>query len=327
MIRLRLALFALALTPLAGTVRAADIDPLVPPDTESYLAINVKSAVGSPLFEQQLLGPLKDVLGDVPELKAITADLGFDPLKDVHRLLIAMAGGNDTDRGLLIAHGTFDRTKFEKKAKDAARDNADALKVHTVKLGADATASVWEVIVPGQDSSVFVALVSEKILVASPGKDYVVDALKRHLAKKKAALKNREFQALVENLDARQTVSFAVLGKSLAAGVGDALPANLTDSLKKIDAIGGGLTVTNEVKLDVLVASRDAASAESVRTTLDKGVKLGMVGLALLTEGRKELEVLLEVVKTVKVGGKGKVVAVSARLTADVLKDFFEKDD
>ena len=322
----RIALFAVALTPFAGTLRAADIDPLVPPDTESYLAINVKSAIGSPLFEQQLLGPLKDALGEVPELKAIAGDLGFDPLKDIHRVLIAMAGGNDTDRGLLIAHGTFDVAKFEKKAKDAAKDNADAFKIHKVKRGA-ATSTVWEVIVPGQDNSTFIALVSDKILVASPGKDYVVDALEQHRSKKKATLKNKEFQALVENLDARQTVSFAVLGKSLAAALGDALPAGFTDSLKKIDAIGGGLTISNEVKLDVLVASKDATSAESVRTTLDKGVKLGMIGLALLTEGRKELEVLLEVVKTVKVGGKGKVVALSARLTADVLKDFFEKDE
>ena len=329
MTEFRLALFAvaLALTPASGALRAGDIDPLVPPDTESYLAINVKSALASPLFEQQLLGPLKDVLGDVPELKAVTADLGFDPLKDVHRVLIAMAGGNDTDRGLLIAHGTFDVAKFEKRAKDAARDNDDAFKIHKIKLGADATATVWEVIVPGQDSSIFVALVSDKILVASPGKDYVVDALEQHRSKKKATLKNKEFQALVENLDARQTVSFAVLGKSLVAAVGEALPAGFTDSLKKIEAIGGGLTISNEVKLEILIASKDPTSAESVRTTLDKGVKLGMIGLALLTEGRKELEVLLEVVKTVKVGGKGKVVAVSARLTADVLKDFFEKDE
>ena len=146
-----------------------------------------------------------------------------------------------------------------------------------------------EVIVPGQDSSIYVALVNDKILVASPGKDYVVDALEQHRSKKKASLKNKAFQSLVENLDPKQTVSFAILGKSLAAAVGDTLPAGFTDSLKKIEAIGGGLTVTNEVKLDVLVSSKDGPSADSFRTTLDKGVKLGMVGLALLTEGRKEL--------------------------------------
>ena len=134
-------------------------------------------------------------------------------------------------------------------------------------------------------------------------------------------------QALVENLDAKQTISLAVLGKSIAAAAGDVLPAGLADSLAKVEAIGGGVTVTNEVKLELLVTGKDAASAESIRSTLDKGIKLGMIGLALLTEGRQDLEALLEVVKTIKVGGKGKVVSLSARLTADVLKDFFEKGE
>ena len=328
MTKLRLSLFAitLALTPGAA-LRAADIDPLVPADTASYLSINVKSALESSFFEKQLLGPAKDAINELPEAKDILSDLGFDPLKDLHRVIFAIAGGTDTDRGLLIAHGTFDVAKFEKKAKDAAQDNADALKIHKVKLGGDATATVWEVIIPGQDSSIFVALVSNKILVASPGKDYVVDALKQHRAKTKAALKNKDFQALVEKLDLKQTISFAVLGKSLAAAAGDALPAGFADSLKKIEAIGGGLTVGNEVKLELLVTGKDAQSADSIRTTLDKGVKLAMIGLALLTEGRKDLDVLLEVVKTIKIGGKGKMISVSAKLTADVLKDFFEKDE
>ena len=327
-VRITLFAFALALTPISGAaLRAADIDPLVPPDTQTYLSINVKSILESSLFEKQLLGPVKDLLGEAPEVKDILGDLGFDPLKDIHRVLFAMPGGPDADRGLAIAHGTFDVAKFEKRAKDAAENNDDVLKVHKVKLGADATATVWEVVVPGQDTSIFVAIVSDKIMVASPGKDYVIDALKQHRAKKKATLKNKEFQALVESLDAKQTISIAVLGKSLAAAVADVLPAGIADSLGKIEAIGGGLTVGDEVKLDLVVAGQDATSAESIRSTLDKGVKLGMVGLALLTEGRKELEVLLEVVKTIKVGGKGKVVSVSAKLTADMLKDFFGKDE
>lgn len=326
-VRITLFAFALALTPVSGgATRAADIDPLVPPDTQSYLSINVKSALESALFEKQLLGPVKDLLGEASEVKDIFGDLGFDPLKDLHRVIFAMPGGPDTDRGLAIAHGTFDVAKFEKRAKDAAENNDDVFKIHKVKRG-DVTSTVWEVIVPGQDTSIFVALVSNKIMVASSGKDYVIDALEQHRAKKKATLKNKEFQAIVESLDAKQTVSIAVLGKSLAAAVSDVLPAGIADSLGKIEAIGGGLTVTNEVKLDLVVTSKDATSAESIRTTLDKGVKLGMVGLALLTEGRKDLEILLEVVKTIKVGGKGKVVSVSARLTADMLKDFFGKDE
>ena len=318
-------LLALALAPTGGTLRAADIDPLVPPDTEGYLGINVKAALESPL--EQLLPSLKDALDDLPIAKEAFSELGFDPLKDLHRLIFASAGGTDTDRGLVIAHGTFDAAKFEKRAKEAAENNGDVFKIHEVRLGADATVNVWEVIVTGQDMSIFVALVSNKILVASPGKDYVIDAIKQHRSKKKATLKNKAFQALVENIDAKQTVSVAFLGKALAAAAGDALPAGVTDALAKVEAVGGGLTIGKEVKLDLLVTSKDADSADSIRKTLDKSAKIGMIGLALLVEGRKELEVLLEVVKTIKVGGKAKVVSVSARLTADMLKDFFEKDE
>jgi len=51
------------------------------------------------------------------------------------------------------------------------------------------------------------------------------------------------------------------------------------------------------------------------------------VGLTLLAENRKELSLLLEVLKTIKISGKGKTVGFTARLTADVLDDFFKKDE
>ena len=47
----------------------------------------------------------------------------------------------------------------------------------------------------------------------------------------------------------------------------------------------------------------------------------------MLGDENKGLNLLVEVMKTVKVGGKAKVVSVSARLTADVLEDFFKKDE
>jgi hypothetical protein len=170
-------------------------------------------------------------------------------------------------------------------------------------------------------------VLSNKTLVASPGKDYVVDALKQVGTKKKATLKNREFQALLEKMDPRQSVSLAVLGKSLADANGrDALPKIVTEALGGVEAVGGGLTVGNEIKLDLVVAGKSDQNARKVRDSIDRGVKLALVGLALVGEENRGLGLLLEVVKTVKITGKGKQVGVSARLTADVLQDFFDKD-
>ncbi len=322
-------LVAVLLLALAGSALArADLDPLLPPDTESYVSINVRQVVDSPLFQKQILAPLKQALEEAggDKLKETLKDLGIDPFKDVDRLTMASPGGVEADRGLIIAQGTFDTAKLKAKGEEAARDNPDALKVHETSLGGGAKHTIYEVIIPNQDSSLFVALSGNKLLLASPGKDYVVDALKRARDKKKAGLNNKAFQAVVEKLDPKQSLSLAFLGKSLANANNDAVPKFLTDAFGSLEAVGGGLNVTNEIKLDVLLAGKDNDSARRMQTALDKGLKMALVGLSLLGEERKELSLLLDVVKSVKVTARGKVVTLTARLTQDVIEDFFKKD-
>jgi len=318
---------AVVLAQPAGAARAeTEIDPFLPADTESYVSVNVRQVLDAPIVKKHLLGPAKQALEDLEEVKDVLKDLGLDPFKDLDRVIVAGPGGTDTDRGLIIGYGTFDVAKITKKAQDAARNNDDLLKIHKVNLGGGATHNVYEVVFTGQDQSMFVAVVSNKTVIASPGKDYVVDALKANKAKKKAALKNKEFQALIEKMDPKQSLSVAMLGKSLNAGAdADPIVKLLTDAFKGIEAIGGGLTVNNEFKLELIVAGKDATAAREVKDALDRAVRLGLVGLGLLGEN-KQLGLLLEVLKTVKVTNKGKVVSVSAKLTADVLEDLFKND-
>src|SRR5262245_3470078 len=46
-------------------VRAADLHPLVPADTETYVAVNVRQVLDSELFKKQLLAPLKQMIQDI----------------------------------------------------------------------------------------------------------------------------------------------------------------------------------------------------------------------------------------------------------------------
>lgn len=173
----------------------------------------------------------------------------------------------------------------------------------------------------------FVALASGKTLLVSPGKDYVVDSLKQSRANAKPALKSKSFQALLEKMDSKQSLSLAVPGKKLigADDKADFLPRAVRDALAKIEVIGGGLTISEEVKFDLYFSTKDETS-QTVRQTIDKAVKLGIVGLSLLGDERKELNLLLDVLKSIKATVKEKVVTVTARLTADVIDDFFKKD-
>jgi hypothetical protein len=320
------AVLTLALLVPAGT-RAAEPDLFLPPDTESYLSVNVRQILDSPLIKKNALGHLREALKGTDEVNEVLKDLGFDPFRDLDRIIVASPTSTETDRGLVIVHGTFDVKKFQARAADAAENNGDVLKIHKVPLGGGATHEVWEVNIPNQDSSLFVALVGTKTLLVSPGKDYVVDAIKQSRRNKKVELKNKAFAALVEKMDPKQSLSLVVLGNALSgAQKREILPKGARKALGSIEAVGGGITMGKEIKLEVAVSSKDEESARGIRETIDKGVKLGTVGLTLVAEEQKGLNLLLEVIKTVKVTNKAKVVSVTARLTADALDDFFKKD-
>ena len=181
-----------------------------------YLSVNVRQILDAPLIKKNALPALRDALDSVQEAGDVFKDLGFDPFKNLDRIIFASPSSTDTDRGLIIARGSFDVKKFQAKAADAAQNNDDVLKIHKVPLGGGVTHEVYQVDVPGQDLTLYVALASNRTLLASPGKDYVVDALKQVHLKKKPALKNKTFQAIVEKMDPKQSLTVAVLGKSLA---------------------------------------------------------------------------------------------------------------
>ena len=323
----RLALLVLALVAPAGA-RAADVDPYLPADTESYVSINVKQVLASPIVKKYGLESAKEALKEV-ELNGLFEEIGFDPFKHLDRIQLASPTTTDKDRGLAILTGTFDANKIKKKADDAATNNQDNVKVHKVKVGGGMHA-VYEVVVPGQDLSMFLALADNKTLLASPGKDYVVGALRQARLQKKPLLKNKSFGAVLEKLDPKQGVSVAVLGSSIGkSDLLDSLPKRVREAQANIELIGGGVSFTNEVKFDLVVSTRAEGDAGALRDAMTKGVRLAQVGLAFLGNDRKELALLNEVLNTVKIGGKGKVVAVAAKLTADVLDDFKKdnKDD
>ena len=107
---------------------------------------------------------------------------------------------------------------------------------------------------------------SDTILV-SPGKDYVLDALKKIGHEAKPVLKNKKFQALLEKLDDRQSLSVAVVpsqdekGNNELKKLTENLPGDVKGMIEKIHALGGGFTVGDEIKLELVVSTKNAADA------------------------------------------------------------------
>jgi hypothetical protein len=324
---LALCVTAASAAPLgAPPVRLTEVD-LLPPDTEMVFTINVRQIVDSPLFKKHALPNVRAALKEHAHVSDVLKELGFDPLKDLDRITAGSPGGRARDRGLLIARGRFAVAKFQAKAVEVARDNPEMLKVQKVPAPGGAL-TIWEFTPPGGEDAIYVALADGNTLLASPGKDYLVEALKGARLRKRAALKNKEFQALLEKMDPKQSLSVAVLGKGLARGLdSDIIPKTVKDTIAKIEAIGGGLTFTEDVKLEVAVAANSPADAKALRERANQGLKAGLVALSLLAGDAGELGALLEFLKTLRVTSRGKVVLFKARLTADAIEDSLKKDE
>lgn len=309
----------------AAPARAADLDRFLPEDSEMLVNLNVRQILDADLIKKHLLALAQEALRGNDQVQDVLKDLGFDLFKDLDRILAASPGGNDKDRGLLIAHGRFDVAKFKAKAESVANDNSDVLKVHKVLNGKHL---IYEVNHPDLDAPFFVALAGKDTLLASPGKDYVVEALKKIGKKTKPTMKNKDFQALLEKVDDRQSVSIAAVKDPAIKDAISQLPESVKGLIEKIQAIAGGLTISDEIKLEFVATTKDAKEAKDLHESIDAGLKVALIALSALTNQNTEpgLNLLLEFVKGLRVNSKEKAVVLKGRISSDLIEDTLKKD-
>jgi hypothetical protein len=309
---------------LAAPARAGEVDPYLPADTEVVVTLNVRQVLDSPAVKKNALEQLKALLKASDEVDGILKDLGFEPLKDLDRVVVAGPGGNDADKGLVIVRGKFDLAKFKAKADETLKGNPDNLKEHKVNDGQGGQLVIYEVLLPGEDvPPIFVSLASDKVMLVSPGKDYVVDALKKQAKKAPADLKSKELRALLEAQDAKQSVAVAVLGSALARAD---LPDAAKQALSKFEAIGGGVTIGDDIKFEVVGATKTAQEAKELARTIDDFSKQGLLIVGALAQANKDLAPVVDVLKTVRVNARDKAVTVKAELSAELLEKLFGKE-
>jgi hypothetical protein len=321
MIRSRTSLLGglLLLAFAAGTARAGDLDKFVPEDTVTVATFNVRQLLESAVVKKIGLDQVKEKLKSVDEVSDVLQSLDFDPFKDLDQVIMASPGGNAEDKGLIIAHGRFDVAKFKARAEEAAKNNSDVLKIH--KSGAN---QIYEVKIQGeQDVTLFVAIASKETILASPGKDYVADALKKDGLKKHAGLKNKELQALVEKMDTKQTVSIALVGEAFAKA--DIPDEKAKAILGKIDAVSGGITISDEVKIEIGVTTKTATDAKDVGKAINDGLNQLMVLVGVLSANEPKLAPALDFLKSVKTSTKEKVLTVKGTLDADTIDKLIDK--
>lgn len=254
---------------------------------------------------------IRDVIG-LTDVKDLT-DVKTEVVKDVTAITGAASSlDNVKDKSVLIVQGKFDVAKFEALIAAKAKEAKGNLKSHST-----GGYQVYEIIRTGKEN-LFVGLLDASNLVVAPTKELVVDAFDQKAGKKKAVL-NKELVDLLNQVDLRRSLSVAALGGSLgnAAGYSETTKA----AADKLKSLMGGITVGEDVKLEVMLNTKDAAGAYFLNKSLNVVVAeaKGLVGLFAAQEPK--FAPLIDILNTIKINSKGN----DTTLTSEISRDLIEK--
>jgi nucleotide-binding universal stress UspA family protein len=297
----------LTLALMAGTSRAADLDQFLPNATEGVVTLNVKQLLAAPLIKANL-ETVKALMLAVPDVQQTLTDIDFDPFNDVDRVVVAI--DRDPNKSVILVHGKFDTAKIAAKAEKTAKEQSDVLKV--IK----ATGYTYYSVKPPEgkgplpSDTLYVGMVDETTMVSSGSPDAIIEAMDKKAGKKKAELKP-ELQTLLNKADRQQTISIVTLSAPLAA-TGQAI-------IQKLNAVTGGITVGDDIKLAFDFNAKSDRDAAAVESELKEGLDQVKALVDLTVNQKKDLKPLADVVNTLKIVTQGKVITLSGLVSKEAL--------
>jgi hypothetical protein len=303
---------------LSLPVQAAEMDKLLPDYSELVAVINVKQIVESPLVQKHALEQVKGLLKSNEEAIKILDSLGFDPLRDLTSVTVGAAGLGPDPKFLFIVHGQFDRTKFEAKAEQEAKDKGDIIKV--LKEGDH---KIFEVKPPDHDKPIFIGIVDKSTLVAGPEKMDVLDAYAKSAGKKKSAV-SKEIQDLVEKTDTKQSLWVVLPGSTLGKNefAGDDKAKKI---IEKIDSVTAGVQVAKDLKFELAINTKSADNAKELAEELMSGLDQAKGFLAILAGQEPKFALAVDFLGSMKVDTQGSKITLKSELSEELIEKTLKK--
>lgn len=320
--RWRVGLVTAALCVAVAPVRAADIDPVLPAETESVMVVNLRQVIDANLIKKYVLGQLKQVMAGNDAAKQLQ-ELGLDPLKDIDRVTVGSWGEGEDANVVFVVRGKFDLEKMFAAAEAKAKTDGDK-----VKIVSEGKYKLVQVTTDNMPKPAFITFADDKTIVGSLDKKLVVAAADKAKEGGKPQL-SKELSSLVLKQDDK--ASLYVCGtvakdriKGLPPGIGGGIPgvdaAKLGEQLKTLRAFAMTLRLTDDVALEIDFGMADDDAANEFGQTLSQLVGTAKGFLPLITGQQPNLKPLVEELNnTLKSGVKGKDVNLTLRLSGDAI--------
>jgi hypothetical protein len=331
----RLALAAaFAATCLAAPARAAEPDPLLPPETEGVIAINFRQIIDSDIIKKYALNKIKEGLETEDAQKAMKT-LGIDPLKDVDRVSVGFWGGKSGEEANFAgtARGKFDPEKLFKFAEAESKKNPD--KVQLVKSGKYTLIKMTnENPQPGMPKDLFVAVADEKtVVMASSEKVCVTQVQRVEEGASKSAL-SKAMTSLILKMDDKASMYFCGLNTVkdvpvLPPQVGQIIddPEKFAKQLVNIDTMAMVFNLTDEFGMTMTMSMKTKESAEEMGGMMEDLVGKAKAFLPFLGSQPNMKPLVQELGKTLKAKADKNDVTIGLKLSGKAIAAMAGQDD
>jgi hypothetical protein len=332
--RISRCLLAVVLTAgAAASARAADVDPLLPKETEQVMYMNFKQMLDSDIIKKYAMGQIKQAMQG-EDVKAVLDSLGLDPLKDLDKATVGLWGTEEMSY-VGVVKGKFDAKKLFEAAKAQADKSKDKVEILTEKAD-DKEVTLVKV---SQDSGkpMFLTVADESTILMGSEKKVAVAAITAFNKKEKAKL-SKELTALLLKQDDKSSMYYVAVTegkmKDVPAASFDGLKQvgidgeKMKEQLEKMNTMAVSLNLGKEVKFTAVMGMKDADAAEEFSGTLDKLVDTAKTFLPLIGGQQPKAKTLIDdLTKSLGVKAKEKDVTLSFSLTAQAIGDLAGGDE
>jgi hypothetical protein len=334
--RMSRCLFAVVVlaTGFAASARAADVDPMLPKESEYVMNMNFKQMMDSDIIKKYAMGQIKQALAG-EDVKALLETFGVDPLKDLEKATMGFWGSGEDMQYVGVVKGKFDSKKLFEGVKGLAAKEKDKIEVITEKAD-DKDVTLVKV---SQDSGkpMFLTVADDTTILLASEKKFATGALTAFNKKEKAKL-SKELTALVLKQDDKASMYMCGVTegklKDIPAGSFDGLKQlgidgdKMKEQVEKMSTFAVTLNVGKEVKMSAVMSMKDADAAEEFNGTLEKIVDTAKTFLPLLGGQQPKAKALIDdLTKSLGTKAKDKDVTLSFALTAKAIGDLAGSDE
>jgi hypothetical protein len=305
---------SLAAALVGAPARAADVDKYLPDGAFIVLSFNVKQLLAAPLIK----GDEKAFKQGMGEAAKALEGFGVDPAKDIDRIVLAVGDQLQPQNVLILLQGSFDSAKVQAKLQELAKEgkNLDVLTEDgaTIYQGKIAMPAMPNPAVPNE---YLMAVLDNQYIAFATDKNALKEALSKKSGGRKSTVK-KDVTALIDKINPNETASLVVVP-----------PAEMTagSPVAGLTTITGGVTVSDGVSTDILLATKDEASAKTLAQTINDALNQVKQLLPLFAGqqpgfGPKEQALVKDMMDTFKATAKENGVGIKSIIS----KEFIEKN-